>query len=153
MSTVSGHGRGYPGEQSAEENQADDKEHNHGVRVNRFDATHVLARPNEPLNGSIGHQQAKCAARGRQKKTLDQVLAQQTPAAGTQRRANRHFLSPRCAACHKKTCYVQTRNQENAKRRHEQNIQGGLDITHHVIKQRSAVRGLADVWIIYMLIV
>ncbi len=118
-----------------------------------FDAAHVLARADEPLNGGIRHQKAECAARGRQKKALDQVLAQQAPAAATKCRANRQFFSPGCAARDKKTGYVQARDQKNAKRRNEQHVQGGLDVSDHVIEQGPAVRGFADERVIQTLIV
>jgi hypothetical protein len=76
------------GKKGAEKGQADGKSYNGGVDTNGFDAVHVLARCDEPLNSAIREDESRNAAGSGKQKTFGEVLAEETPAAATESCAN-----------------------------------------------------------------
>ncbi len=92
-------------------------------------------------------------AGGGEKQSLGKVRAQQPPAAASQRGANGGLSSPGDSAGHEQARNVQARDQEQARRGAQQDVQRRLEIADHSFEQRTAVRGLADEGIVRVRIV
>src|SRR5438046_1809449 len=117
-----------------------------------FNAAHVPASADEPLNHAVRHEETNGAAGGRQNAAFGQVFAKQSPAVAAQYGANGKLSSPGGAAGHQKAGDIQTRNQKKAACRGKEHVQRRLDIPDNVIEQRPALRGFAYKWIIEVLI-
>ena len=117
-----------------------------------FDAAHVPAHADEPLNHGIRHQETYGAASGRQDAAFGQVFAKQSPAVAAEYSANGKFSSPSGAASDGKAGDIQARNQKKAARRGKEHVQRRLDIPDDVIEQRPTLRGFAYEWIIEVLV-
>src|SRR2546429_6606744 len=81
-----------------EENHPRPKSRGDSVYADGFDAAHILAGGDEPLDHAIGNEQTGSAAHQRQDEDLREVLPKQAPTTATERRADRQFPSAGWAA-------------------------------------------------------
>ena len=135
---VAGAERGdEPGEERAERDDADGERGHHPVDVDGFDAGHVVAVAQEPLERGGGEKQAEERRRRPRAAGFHQAFAQQAQPSAAHGGADGELLAARRGAGDQQIGDVDAGDEKHAAGGGQQDIERALDIADHVIEQRA----------------